>query len=101
LRHLAIPLVCLGLVGYFAYHLVEGNRGIEARDRLEGRIEALEGQLDGLRAVRKRIERDVALMRAERLDPDMLDERARAILNLAHPNDIVIPRPKTLGQIGH
>lgn len=97
---IAILIVCIALIAYFSYHLVEGNRGLEARARLEARISALEGQLAGLELVRKRIERDVALMRAERLDPDMLDERARAILNLAHPNDLVILRPKTLGQIG-
>ena len=40
--------------------------------------------------VRGRLERDVALLRPESLDPDMLDERARAILNLAHPDDLVM-----------
>jgi cell division protein FtsB len=40
--------------------------------------------------VRQRIERDVALLQPENLDPDMLDERARAILNLAHPDDLVM-----------
>lgn len=97
---IAVLIVCIALIGYFSYHLVGGNRGLEARARLDAKIAALEGQLVGLELVRKRIERDVALMRAERLDPDMLDERARAILNLAHPNDIVILRPSTLGQIG-
>lgn len=96
----ATLILCIVLIVYFAYHLVEGNRGLEARTRLESRISALEGQLEGLELVRKRIERDVALMRAERLDPDMLDERARAMLNMAHPNDLVILRPKTLGQVG-
>jgi cell division protein FtsB len=32
------------------------------------------------------------LLRPESLDPDMLEERARVLLNLAHPNDIVIMR---------
>lgn len=96
----ATLILCIALIVYFSYHLVEGNRGLEARTRLESRISALEGQLEGLELVRKRIERDVALMRAERLDPDMLDERARAMLNMAHPNDLVILRPKTLGHVG-
>ncbi len=37
-----------------------------------------------------RLERDVALLRPESLDPDMLDERARAILNLAHQDDLIM-----------
>ena len=40
--------------------------------------------------MRLRIERDVALLEPDSLDPDMLDERARAILNLAHPGDLVM-----------
>jgi hypothetical protein len=30
------------------------------------------------------------LLRADRLDPDMLDERARAMLDYAHANDLVL-----------
>jgi cell division protein FtsB len=33
----------------------------------------------------------VGLLQPEHLDPDMLDERARATLNLVGPNEIVIP----------
>jgi hypothetical protein len=29
-------------------------------------------------------------LRTQRLDPDTLDERARAMLNLADPNDVVV-----------
>jgi len=32
----------------------------------------------------------VSLLRPESLDPDMLDERARAILNLANQDDLVM-----------
>lgn len=90
-----IPLICLALISYFGYHLVVGNHGLNSRARFEKQIHMLEGELAGLKAVRGRLERDVSLLRAERLDPDMLDERARAILNFAHPNDIVIVKPKS------
>lgn len=90
LRSAAVPLLCLSLIGYFAYHLVEGGRGLGARARLDTRIATLRGELTGLKAVRGKLERDVSLLRAEHLDPDMLDERARAILNFAHPDDLVI-----------
>jgi hypothetical protein len=29
-------------------------------------------------------------MRPKHLDPDLLDERARAMLNAAHPDDLII-----------
>ena len=81
-RSLLFPLLACGVGGYFAYHLQTGD--------LEKRKAVLAGELAGLKEVRKRLERDVALLRPESLDPDMLDERARAILNLAHPDDLVM-----------
>ena len=51
----------------------------------------LAGELAGLREVERRgSSGDVALLRPESLDPDMLDERARAILNLAHQDDLIM-----------
>jgi cell division protein FtsB len=84
------PLLACGAAGYFGYHLQIGDHGLKARADLERRKEVLEGELAGLTEVKNRLERDVALLRPENLDPDMLDERARAILNLAHPDDLII-----------
>jgi len=84
------PLLACGAGGYFAYHLQIGDHGLKARADLERREEVLAGELAGLQDVRVRLERDVALLRPESLDPDMLDERARAILNLAHQDDLVM-----------
>jgi cell division protein FtsB len=84
------PLLACGAAGYFGYHLQTGDHGLEARAQLEGRKAVLEGELAGLQEVRSRLERDVALLRPESLDPDMLDERARAILDLAHPDDLIM-----------
>ncbi len=84
------PLLACGAAGYFGYNLQIGDHGLKARAELEGRKEVLEGELAGLKDVRARLERDVALLRPESLDPDMLDERARAILDLAHPDDLIM-----------
>ena len=89
-RAFIFPLLALGVGGYFAYHLQNGEHGLASSADLESRRDVLEGELAGLREIRQRIERDVALLRPESLDPDMLDERARAILNLAHPDDLVL-----------
>jgi cell division protein FtsB len=89
-RAFIFPLMALGVGGYFGYHLQIGEHGLKARADLESRKEVLEGELAGLDVVKQRLERDVALLRPESLDPDMLDERARALLNLAHPDDLVM-----------
>ncbi|GBE43220.1 MAG TPA: septum formation initiator family protein [Rhizobiales bacterium] len=90
IRSACVALICFGFLGYFAYNLFVGDHGLEARARLQTQVKSLEGELNGLQAVRERLDRDVALMRADKLDPDMLDERARMILNFSHPKDIVI-----------
>ena len=84
------PLLAFGAAGYFAYNLEIGDHGLEARADLQQRKDVLEGELAGLKDVKQRLERDVGLLRSESLDPDMLDERARAILNLAHQDDLII-----------
>jgi cell division protein FtsB len=96
LTALIFPLIACGVGGYFGYHLQNGDHGLAARAELQSRKEVLEGELAGLREVKQRLERDVALLRPDNLDPDMLDERARAILNLVHPDDLVMmKRPRS------
>jgi cell division protein FtsB len=90
------PLLACGAAGYFGYNLQIGDHGLKARADLERRKEVLEGELAGLTEVKNRLERDVALLRPESLDPDMLDERARAILNLVHPDDLIMLKRRQL-----
>jgi cell division protein FtsB len=92
LRNIVIPVACLGVMVYFAYHAVHGDHGLYSSWRLQTRVETLRVERDELVAVREDLEHKVGLMRPESIDPDMLDEQARATLNLAHPNDITIFR---------
>lgn len=91
-----VPLVCIGLIAYFAYHAISGRHGLEARAKLQLRERVLERQLSDLEAVRDRLERDVALLDPESLDPDMLDEQARRILGYAGREEIIITFPEPL-----
>jgi cell division protein FtsB len=90
IKPLLLPVCCLFILGYFAYHAVEGEYGLFALEKLRGRVASLEVRLEALRAERGRMERHVALMRPESLDKDMIDERAREALNMADAKDIVI-----------
>jgi cell division protein FtsB len=77
-------------IAYFGYHAVQGNRGIEEWFRLSGQLEALEKR-QVLNAQRIAIlDRRVGLLREETLDRDLLDERARAVLGLARPEEIIV-----------
>ena len=90
LKPLLLPVSCLFVLGYFAYHAVEGDYGLFALGKLEGRVARLESELASIRAHREEIEKRVALMRPESVDRDMVDERAREALNMADAKDIVI-----------
>jgi len=83
-------------MAYFGYNVIIGDRGLLSKWRLADEVAQLELKFDGLKQRRALLEQKVSLVRPESLDPDMLDERARIILNLAHPNDITILRPTRL-----
>jgi cell division protein FtsB len=88
-----IPAACLLILGYFAFHAVEGEYGLFALTKLKTRESDLVAELEKLGSEKKRMEKRVALMRPESLDPDMIDEKARESLNMAHPDDRVILLP--------
>ena len=77
-------------IGYFAANAFTGNHGLRAQQDLEQQLTAMKGDLMQLKAERAVWERRVSLLRADRIDPDMLDERARAMLNYAHPRDLTL-----------
>jgi cell division protein FtsB len=77
-------------IAYFGYHAVHGERGIEEWFRLSGQLETLQ-QRYAVNAGRiATLEKRVRLLREETLDRDLLDERARAVLGLAQPDEIII-----------
>jgi cell division protein FtsB len=87
-------LLCAGLIAYFSYHAVHGKHGLRAKAELTARVEALESELQTLKAERLRLERKAAGMIGPRRDPDLIEEEARTVLNFAHPDDIILVRPR-------
>ena len=90
LKSIVGPTIGLSLSLYFGYHLVEGDRGLIAWVRLTEQIREAKGQAAQIHAEREAQDQRVSLLRPEHLDPDMLDEQARAALNLVGPDEIVI-----------
>lgn len=87
-----LPVLGACILGYFAYHTVQGERGVLAYWRIAQEVERSEARLALLTADRIRAEARVGLLRRDGLDLDMLEEQARALFNLTHPNDLVILR---------
>jgi len=87
------PLMGISLAGYFAYHLVEGDRGLNAWFRLGREIRDENAKLRTVQAHRAGLDLRVTNLRPEHVDSDLLDERVRATLNLVARDDIVIMQP--------
>jgi cell division protein FtsB len=87
------PVLGIALTGYFAYHLVEGDRGLRAWVRLSQDLHAAEDQLAVVSAARAGLEHRVSQMRSAHIDPDLLDEQVRKTLDVAAPDEIVIMNP--------
>jgi cell division protein FtsB len=80
------------LIGYFGVNAYTGAHGLKAKQDLSQQMDELSKELARLKLERASWEHRVSLLRADRLDPDMLDERARAMLDYVHPNDLVLMR---------
>ena len=75
-------------IGYFAANAFTGNHGLRAQQDLDQQMAAMQQELAQVKAERAVWERRVALLRSDRLDPDMLDERAHALLGLVDPREL-------------
>ena len=89
-KAIRLPLLLAFLSAYFAFHLVNGDRGIRAWVQITNDLERAEQSLERIAAERARLEHRVGLLDPESLHPDMIDEQARRLLNFGHPDDKVI-----------
>jgi cell division protein FtsB len=90
LTALGLYMVAALMIGYFGFSAYTGAHGLKANQDLAQQQAALVRDLERVKAERKQWEHRVSLLRADKLDPDMLDERARAMLNYAHPRDLTL-----------
>jgi cell division protein FtsB len=90
LTALGLYAVAALFIGYFGVNAYTGKNGINARQELDQQIADLASEVERVKAERVRWERRIALLKADRIDPDMLDERARQLLNYLDPHEVTI-----------
>lgn len=90
LLKLSITVGLVAFQGYLGYHVVTGTFGIESQREMLKQITVLEARQAALEIEIDSYEHRIALFDPRRLDPDILTERARALLGLVHPDDILI-----------
>ena len=91
-----ITAACFALLGYFAWHAWYGPRGYPYRDRLLGETADLQNQFARTLSARTDLEQQVVQLRPEHIDPDLLDQLAREQLEMAGPNELVVPSPENV-----
>lgn len=85
------PVLFLSLTGYFGWNALRGDHGLRSYAMRQHQLVTAKSELAAALAERDAWEVRVGGLRANHIDPDTLDERARAMLNLADPNDVVVP----------
>lgn len=88
------PMLFLLLSWYFGWNAVNGDHGLHATQARKQDLVLAKADLQRAESERVDWEKRVAGLQTSHLDPDTLDERARAMLNMAEPNDIVVPYTK-------
>jgi cell division protein FtsB len=87
------PVFFLTVAAYFGWSATKGNHGLVASTERQAMLVQVQSDNAAARAERDGWARRVGGLRASNLDPDTLDERARAMLNLADPTDVVVQYP--------
>lgn len=78
------------IVGYFIYHTIQGERGLFAMLRMQNEVHMADTTLVDLQEERKELEHRTTLLRSDSMDPDLLEEKSRELLNYSKPNEIII-----------
>jgi cell division protein FtsB len=90
LNALALYVLAALLIGYFGVNAYDGKHGLKAKQDIDRETATLTARLARLRVERAEWEHRIALLQSDNIDPDMLDERARALLDYVDPNDLVM-----------
>jgi len=87
---LVLYALAAALITYFWTNAYAGKYGLKAQAALDQESLRLSGELAQLKSERRIWERRANALRAMNIDPDLLDERARAQLNFVDERDLVL-----------
>ena len=87
---LALYAAATLIIFYFWANAHSGDHGLKAKQDLVEQAADLARELDALKGEHAAWEHRVALLRPNAVDPDLLEERARAQLDYTHPRDLTL-----------
>ncbi len=87
---LGLYVGCALVIAYFGVNAYTGNHGLRAQQDLDQQFATLDAELSRLKQERSDWQHRVKLLQSSSIDPDTLDERARAVLNYLGPRDVTM-----------
>ena len=85
------PIIFVSLLGLICtFNIVLNKRGLIVLFELNALLPKMSENLDILRAERLKLENQAELLRESSLDIDMLDEKARKILDFAKTKELIL-----------
>lgn len=88
----AIPALCAFMIASLAVSAVVGPNGLRADAALQRERDSLRREVAELEAHRAELRLVADQLNSGSLDPDMIDEKIRAVLGYAAPGDYVVPK---------
>ena len=92
LLEIAGPALFVCWIAYISYGAIAGASGFQTLQKLEQVAAEKTVEVDLLIARRTALERRANMLNPASLDPDMIDERIRAVLGYVEESDVVLPR---------
>ncbi len=91
LKRAAWPALALMVMAFFGGYAVLGANGLLAFGDYKRQVEQRERRYAALDQEREKLRNRVALLDPRHANPDMVDELVRRELNVAHPDEVIVP----------
>ena len=91
LRRAVWPAIGLTLMTFFGAYAVLGPNGVLAYGDYQRQLARRERDFAALDQQRTVLRNRVALLDPDHANPDMVDEMVRKELNVAHPDEVIVP----------
>lgn len=87
---LMVQMALLFIFIYLSFYTINGNRGLLQYLNLQRKVEHARQQETMYHNKKEKLEYKVHLLSSDSLDLDLLDERAKAVLNLMRDDEFII-----------
>ncbi len=94
MKRAAWPAIGLTIIAFFGAYAVLGRNGVLAYGDYKRQLVKREKDYAVLDRKREVLKNRVALLNPDHANPDMVDEMVRRELNVAHPDEVIVPLQK-------